>query len=131
MRSSGVSPVCSKSGLAQTQKGGCEHTFECRDLGATISPSWEVGHEHQNSLVALWMTRALEALDATLRRMEQGEIDAWRLDRLLIEELNVRANRRVRWHSLWHRLTAIKSLAGFDFAFRPHSTDSASWHWPS
>jgi hypothetical protein len=81
--------------------------------------------------VALWMTRALEALDATLRRMEQGEIDAWRLDRLLIEELNVRANRRVRWHSLWHRLTAIKSLAGFDFAFRPHSTDSASWHWPS
>ena len=29
----------------------------------------------KNSLVALRMPRALEALDATLRRIEQGEID--------------------------------------------------------
>ena len=42
----------------------------------------------KNSLVALRMPRALEVLDATLRRIEQGEIDGIEaLDQLLVEEL--------------------------------------------
>lgn len=47
----------------------------------------------KNSLVALRLPRALEVLDATLRRMERGEIDGIEaLDRLLIEELTLPEN---------------------------------------
>ena len=43
------------------------------------------------------MPRALEVLDATLRRIEQGEIDGIEaLDQLLVEELTVRENRRIK-----------------------------------
>lgn len=74
----------------------------------------------KNSLVALRMPRALEVLDATLRRIEQGEIDGIAaLDQLLIEERTVRENRRVRTALTLARLTTVKSLAGFDFAFQP------------
>jgi DNA replication protein DnaC len=74
----------------------------------------------KNSLVALMMPRALEVLDATLRRMEQGEIGGIEaLDQLLVEELTVRENRRVRTALTLARLTTINSLAGFDFAFQP------------
>jgi DNA replication protein DnaC len=74
----------------------------------------------KNSLVALRMPRALEMLDATMRRIEQGEIDGIEaLDQLLVEELTVRENRRVRTALTLARLTVIKSLAGFDFAFQP------------
>lgn len=74
----------------------------------------------KNSLVALKMPRALEVLDATLRRIEQGEIDGIEaLDQLLVEELTRRENRRVRTALALARLTTIKSLAGFDFAFQP------------
>jgi len=74
----------------------------------------------KNSLVALRMPRALEVLDATLRRIEQGEIDGIEaLDELLVEELTVRENRRIRTALTLARLTTIKSLAGFDFAFQP------------
>lgn len=74
----------------------------------------------KNSLVALRMPRALEMLDATLRQIEQGEIDGIEaLDQLLIEELTVRENRRVRTALTLARLTTIKTLAGFDFTFQP------------
>jgi DNA replication protein DnaC len=74
----------------------------------------------KNSLVALRMPRALEMLDATLRQIEQGEIDGIEaLDQLLIEELTVRENRRVRTALTLARLTTIKTLAGFDFSFQP------------
>ena len=74
----------------------------------------------KNSLVALRMPRALEMLDATLRRIEQGEIDGIEaVDQLLIEELTVRENRRVRTALTLARLTTIKTLAGFDFTFQP------------
>ena len=51
----------------------------------------------KKSLVALRMPRALEMLDVTLRLVEQGEI-TWvdALDNLLLEELTLRDNRRVR-----------------------------------
>lgn len=74
----------------------------------------------KKSLVALRMPRALEVLDATFRRIEQGEIDGIEaLDTLLVEELTVRENRRVRTALMMARLTAIKTLAGFDFSFQP------------
>jgi DNA replication protein DnaC len=74
----------------------------------------------KNSLVALRMPRALEVLDATLRRIEQGQIDGIEaLDQLLVEELTVRENRRIKTALTLARLTTIKTLAGFDFAFQP------------
>lgn len=74
----------------------------------------------KKSLVALRMPRALEMLDATFRRIEQGEIDGIEaLDQLLVEELSVRESRRIRTALLLARLTTIKTLAGFDFAFQP------------
>ena len=74
----------------------------------------------KHSLVGLKMPRALEMLDATLRRIEQGEIDGIEaLDQLLIEELTLRENRRIKTALRMARLTAIKTLAGFDFSFQP------------
>ncbi|MER2634007.1 MAG: IS21-like element helper ATPase IstB [Rhizobiaceae bacterium] len=74
----------------------------------------------KKNLVALRMPRALEVLDATFRRIEQGEIDGIEaLDTLLVEELTVRENRRVKTALMMARLTAIKTLAGFDFSFQP------------
>jgi DNA replication protein DnaC len=74
----------------------------------------------KKNLVALRMPRALEVLDATFRRIEQGEIDGIEaLDTLLVEELTVRENRRVKTALMMARLTAIKTLAGFDFGFQP------------
>jgi DNA replication protein DnaC len=74
----------------------------------------------KTSLVALRMPRALEVLDATLRRIEQGQIDGIEaLDQLLIEERTVRENRRIKTALTLARLTAIKTLAGFDFTFQP------------
>ncbi|BBC02275.1 DNA replication protein DnaC [Bradyrhizobium elkanii USDA 61] len=74
----------------------------------------------KKSLVALKMPRALEILDTTLRRVEQGEV-TWieALDQLLIEELTLRDNRRVSTALRMSRLTTVKTLAGFDFAFQP------------
>lgn len=74
----------------------------------------------KKSLVALKMARALEMLDVTLRKIEQGEINSIEaLDQLLVEELTLRENRRVKAALMWARLTAIKTLTGFDFAFQP------------
>jgi DNA replication protein DnaC len=74
----------------------------------------------KNSFVALRMPRALEVLDGTLRRIEQGEIDGIEaLDQLLLEERTMRENRRVRTALTLARLSTVKSLAGFDFAFQP------------
>ena len=74
----------------------------------------------KHSLVGLRMPRALEVLDATVRRIEQGEIDGiTALDEILTEELTLRENRRVKTALLVARLTTIKTLAGFDFTFQP------------
>jgi DNA replication protein DnaC len=74
----------------------------------------------KNSLVALRMPRALEVLDATLRRIEQGEIDGIEaLDQLLVEERTVRENRRVRTALTLARLITVKSRVGCDCAFQP------------
>ena len=74
----------------------------------------------KRSLVGLRMPRALEVLDATVRRIEQGEIDGiGAFDQILFEELTLRESRRVKTALLMARLTAIKTLHGFDFAFQP------------
>jgi len=74
----------------------------------------------KTNLVALKMPRALEVLDVTLRGIERGEIGAIEaIDALLTEELTTRENRRVRMAVQMARLSAIKTLAGFDFAFQP------------
>ena len=74
----------------------------------------------RKSLVGLRMPRALEMLDATLQRIEQGEINSIEaLDLLLLEELTVRESRRIKAALMMARLTTVKTLASFDFAFQP------------
>jgi DNA replication protein DnaC len=74
----------------------------------------------KGSLVGLKMPRALEIVDATVRRIERGEVTALEaIDALLAEELTLRENRRVRTALVMARLSTIKTLAGFDFAFQP------------
>ena len=74
----------------------------------------------KTTLVTLKMARALEVLDVNLRGIECGEIGAVEaIDALLTEELTTRENRRVRMAVQMARLSAIKTLAGFDFAFQP------------
>nr|WP_283848324.1 ATP-binding protein [Bradyrhizobium ivorense] len=66
------------------------------------------------------MPRALEILDVTLRGIERDETTAVEaLDILLAEELTLRENRRVRMALQMARLSAVKTLAGFDFSFQP------------
>lgn len=74
----------------------------------------------RKNLVSLKMPRALEMLDATLRRIEQGEISGIEaIDELLGEELTLRENRRIKAALRMARLPVIKTLAGFDFSFQP------------
>ena len=74
----------------------------------------------KTNLVGLRMPRALEILDVTLRGIERGEITAIEaIDALLTEELTLRENRRVKMAVQMAKLSAIKTLAGFDFAFQP------------
>jgi DNA replication protein DnaC len=74
----------------------------------------------RRSLVSLKMPRALEMLDATLRRIEQGQIDGIEaIDDLLAEELSLRENRRIKAALRMARLPIIKTLTGFDFSFQP------------
>jgi DNA replication protein DnaC len=66
------------------------------------------------------MPRALETLDATLSRLEQGEgsvLEA--LESLLGEELTIRETRRIKMALQTARLGTIKTLSGYDFSFQP------------
>ena len=74
----------------------------------------------KQTMVGLKMPRAIEILDATLRRLERGEMTALEaIDALLAEEFTLRENRRVKTALVMARLSAIKTLAGFDFSFQP------------
>jgi DNA replication protein DnaC len=85
---------------------------------AEIIPS--VVDRIKRSLVGLKMPPAIEILDATVRRIERGEMNALEaIDALLAEELTLRENRRVKMALVMARLSAIKTLAGFDFSFQP------------
>lgn len=71
-------------------------------------------------LVGLKMPRALEALQTTLSRIEQGELSALEaIDALLGEEYTTRESRRIKMALQTARLTTVKSLSGYDFSFQP------------
>lgn len=71
-------------------------------------------------LVGLKMSRALEALDDCVRRVEDGQLSALEfLDELLGEEHATRETRRIKSSLMTARLTRIKTLQGFDFSFQP------------
>ncbi len=72
------------------------------------------------SLVGLKMPRALEALDHTMQRIEQGEITAIEaIDALLSEEFTNRETRRVTVALMTAKLLPVKTLESFDFSFQP------------
>jgi len=74
----------------------------------------------KQTMVGLKMPRAIEILDATVRRLERGEMSALEaIDALLAEEFTLRENRRVKTALVMARLSAIKTLTGFDFSFQP------------
>ena len=74
----------------------------------------------KRNLVGLKMPRALEVLDVALRGIERGETTALEaIDILLAEEVTLRENRRVKMALQMARLSAVKTLAGFDFSFQP------------
>ena len=74
----------------------------------------------KQTLVGLKMPRAIEILDVTVRRIEQGEMTAIEaIDALLAEEFTLRENRRIKTALVMARLSTIKTLAGFDFSFQP------------
>ena len=71
-------------------------------------------------LVGLKMVRAWEALDAGVRRLEEGKISALEmLDELHGEEHSTRETRRIKASLMTARLTRIKTLESFDFSFQP------------
>lgn len=74
----------------------------------------------KRALVALRMPCALEIVDATVRRVERGEVSPLEaIEALLAEELSLRESRRVKTALAMARLSTVKTLAGFDFAFQP------------
>lgn len=74
----------------------------------------------RGALVDLKMPRALEALDHTMEKLEQGEISGIAaLDALLSEEYATRETRRIEVALKTAKLMPIKTLEGFDFSFQP------------
>ena len=71
-------------------------------------------------LVGLKMPRALETLQTTLARIEQGEVTALEaIEALLGEEYTTRESRRIKMALQTARLTTVKTLSGYDFSFQP------------
>jgi len=71
-------------------------------------------------MVGLKMPRALEALDHTMQKLEQGEITAIEaIDSLLSEEYSTRETRRIDIALRTSKLLPIKTLESFDFSFQP------------
>src|SRR5512144_29470 len=74
----------------------------------------------KQTMVGLKMPCAIEILDATVRRLERGEMSALEaIEALLAEEFTLRENRRVKTALVMARLSTIKTLASFDFSFQP------------
>jgi DNA replication protein DnaC len=87
-------------------------------MTADIVPS--VVDRIKQTMVALKMPCAIEILDATVRRLERGEMTALEaIDALLAEEFTLRENRRIKTALVMARISTIKTIAGFDFSFQP------------
>jgi len=88
-------------------------------MSLSLEPTSTLDRIRRN-LVGLKMARAVEVRDQTVRQIERGEITALdAIDTLLTEELTLRQNRRVKMALMTARITAVKTLSGFDFAFQP------------
>jgi len=82
--------------------------------------SGETTERIRGHLVGLKMPRALETLQMTLARIEQGEISALEaIEALLGEEYTTRESRRIKMALRTARLTTVKTLSGYDFSFQP------------
>ena len=74
----------------------------------------------RGAMIGLKMPRALEALDHTMQKLEQGEITAIEaIDSLLSEEYSTRETRRIDIALRTSKLLPIKTLESFDFSFQP------------
>lgn len=74
----------------------------------------------RGALVGLKMPRALEALDHTMQRLEQGKINGIEaIDALLSEEYATRETRRIDIALRTAKLLPVKTLEGFEFGFQP------------
>lgn len=74
----------------------------------------------KRSLVSLRMPRALEMIDIVAARLDRSEVSGLEaMEQLLVEELTFRETRRIKTALAMARLTAVKTLTGFDFAFQP------------
>lgn len=68
------------------------------------------------TLAALRIPCAQEIFDTILRQLERGEVTALEaIDTLLGEDLTLRESRRIRTALVMPRLSAPRTLAGFDF----------------
>ena len=71
-------------------------------------------------LVGLRMPRALETLDHLVQQIERGQLGTIEaIEMLLAEELTIRETRRIKAALQMARLSVVKTLSGFDFAFQP------------
>jgi DNA replication protein DnaC len=74
----------------------------------------------RHHLVSLRMPRALETLDHLVQQIERGQLGSLEaIEALLAEELTIREGRRIKAALQMARLTPVKTLASFDFAFQP------------
>jgi len=74
----------------------------------------------RQNLIGLRMPRALEVLDMVVQQIERGHISPIEaIDTLLAEEFTIREGRRIKAALQMARLSAIKTLTGFDFPFQP------------
>jgi DNA replication protein DnaC len=89
-------------------------------MSASVEIVPSLAERIRRTMVGLKMPCAIEILDATMRRLERGELTALEaIDVLLSEELTLRENRRIKTALVMARLSTIKTLAGFDFSFQP------------
>lgn len=71
-------------------------------------------------LVQLKLACALEVLDETMARVEQGQLTVLEaIDVLLNDECANRETRRIKAARMTARLTQVKTLESFDFSFQP------------
>ena len=89
-----------------------------RDYQGLGRQAW-IGVRYE-SVRALIFRRALEALQMTLWRIEQGEVSALEaIESLLGEEYTTRESRRIKMALQTARLPTVKTLSGYDFSFQP------------
>jgi DNA replication protein DnaC len=74
----------------------------------------------KTTLFGLRISRALEIVDVIVRQLKRGEATALEaINTLPVKELTLCENRRIKTALVMARLSAIKTLAGFDFTFQP------------